>query len=176
MNSITLAGMLVVRVMGMPVNPGASVIPGQRSSRIYIVDTADVRRPKIHKVIEPEEIKEKTNLTAPHTVHCLADGNIMISMLGDSEGNAPGGFLLLDDNFEIAGRWERKPTQCASTMTSGISHAITSWLVVSGAHPKPTTLALTSKMWKLEIMGVSCISGIGRNTRLSKVLTWVRKD
>ena len=85
-----------------------SVIPGQRSSRIYIVDTADVRAPKLHKVIEPEEVKEKTNLTAPHTVHCLADGNIMISMLGDSEGNAPGGFLLLDDNFEIAGRWEKK--------------------------------------------------------------------
>jgi len=85
-----------------------SVIPGQRSSRIYIVDTADVRAPKLHKVIEPEEVKEKTNLTAPHTVHCLADGNIMISMLGDREGNAPGGFLLLDDNFEIAGRWEKK--------------------------------------------------------------------
>jgi selenium-binding protein 1 len=85
-----------------------SVIPGQRSSRIYIVDTADNTAPKIHKIIEPEEIREKTNLTAPHTVHCLADGNIMISMLGDSEGNAPGGFLLLDDNFEITGRWERK--------------------------------------------------------------------
>jgi len=43
-------------------------------------------------------------------VHCLADGNIMISMLGDGEGNAPGGFLLLDDDFNIAGRWERDAT------------------------------------------------------------------
>lgn len=85
-----------------------SVIPGQRSSRIYIVDTADTKAPKLHKVIEPEEIKAKTNLTAPHTVHCLADGHVMISMLGDSEGNGPGGFLLLDENFEIAGRWENK--------------------------------------------------------------------
>ncbi len=84
------------------------VIPGQRSSRIYILDTADVRAPKIHKVIEPEEIKEKTNLTAPHTVHCLANNQVMISMLGDSEGNGPGGFLLLDDNFDIIGRWEHK--------------------------------------------------------------------
>jgi selenium-binding protein 1 len=84
------------------------VIPGQRSSRIYIVDTADPKAPKLHKVIEPEEIKAKTNLSAPHTVHCLADSNIMISMLGDSEGNAPGGFLLLDKNFDIAGRWENK--------------------------------------------------------------------
>jgi methanethiol oxidase len=84
------------------------VIPGQRSSRIHIVDTADAKAPKLHKVIEPEEIKEKTNLTAPHTVHCLADGHVMISMLGDSEGNGPGGFLLLDENFDIAGRWERQ--------------------------------------------------------------------
>ena len=32
------------------------------------------RRRKLHKVIEPEEIAAKTKLTAPHTVHCLADG------------------------------------------------------------------------------------------------------
>ena len=84
------------------------VIPAQRSSRIYILDTGDPQTPKIHKVIEPQEIKEKTNLTAPHTVHCLANSQVMISMLGDSEGNAPGGFLLLDENFDILGRWERK--------------------------------------------------------------------
>ena len=84
------------------------VIPGIRSSRIYIVDSADSQAPKIHKVIEPEDIKAKVNLTAPHTVHCLANGQVMISMLGDGEGNAPGGFLLLDENFDIAGRWERQ--------------------------------------------------------------------
>ena len=82
------------------------VVPGQRSSRIHIIDTSEEKAPRIHKVIEPEEIVGKTNLTAPHTVHCLADGNIMISMLGDSEGNGPGGFLMLDENFEVAGRWE----------------------------------------------------------------------
>jgi selenium-binding protein 1 len=27
-------------------------------------------------------------------------------MLGDADGNGPGGFLLLDENFDIAGRWE----------------------------------------------------------------------
>jgi selenium-binding protein 1 len=84
------------------------IIPGLRSSRIYIVDTADIRAPKLYKIIEPDEIKQKTNLTAPHTVHCLADGHVMISMLGDSEGKGPGGFLLLDENFNIAGRWERQ--------------------------------------------------------------------
>jgi selenium-binding protein 1 len=83
------------------------VIPGIRSSRIYIVDTAEAKAPKIHKVIEPEEIKTKTNLSAPHTVHCLANSQVMISMLGDGEGNSPGGFLLLDENFDIIGRWEK---------------------------------------------------------------------
>jgi len=60
----------------------------------------------------------------PHTVHCLPDGQIMLSMLGDREGNGPGGFLLLDSKFEIAGRWERKARECGSTTTSGISRGI----------------------------------------------------
>jgi len=84
------------------------VVPGFGSSRIHILDTADERAPRLHKVIEPEEVKDKTGLTAPHTVHCLADGHVMISMLGDREGNGPGGFLLLDEDFNIAGRWEHK--------------------------------------------------------------------
>ncbi|MDJ0596784.1 MAG: selenium-binding family protein [Pleurocapsa sp. MO_226.B13] len=83
------------------------IIPGMRSGNIYIVDTKDERSPQIHKVIEFAEIKEKTNLSAPHTVHCLPE-RVMISMLGDGEGNGPGGFLLLDENFDIAGRWEQQ--------------------------------------------------------------------
>ncbi len=84
------------------------IVPGNLSSRVHILDVSDERAPKLHQVIEPEEIKEKVNLSAPHTVHCLADGNIMISMLGDRDGNGPGGFLLLDEQFNIAGRWEHK--------------------------------------------------------------------
>ncbi len=83
------------------------ILPGFRSSRIHIVDTSDERAPRLHKVIEPEEIKAKTDLSAPHSVHCLADGHVMISMLGNAKGEAPGGFLLLDQDFEIKGRWER---------------------------------------------------------------------
>ncbi len=84
------------------------IVPGFRSSRIHVIDTSEPLAPKLYKVIEPEEVKRKTNLSAPHTVHCLADGTVMISMLGDGEGNAPGGFLQLDENFDIAGRWERE--------------------------------------------------------------------
>jgi len=83
------------------------VLPGLNSGRIYILDAADARAPKLIKSIEPGEIVAKTNLSAPHTVHCLPDGRIMLSMLGDRDGNGPGGFLLLTQEFEIDGRWER---------------------------------------------------------------------
>jgi selenium-binding protein 1 len=82
------------------------LLPGIRSGRIHVVDTAEPRRPKLHKVIEAEYIARRTNLSAPHTVHCREDGLVMISMLGDSRGEAPGGFLLLDQDFDIVGRWE----------------------------------------------------------------------
>ena len=82
------------------------VLPGIASNRIHIVDTEDPKKPRLHKVIEPEELK-KVNLSAPHTVHCLANGNIMISCLGDAKGEAPGGFLLLDSDFKVAGHWEK---------------------------------------------------------------------
>jgi selenium-binding protein 1 len=81
------------------------IIPGFVSSRIHIVDTLDARQPKLVRVIEPQEVIEQTKLTAPHTVHCLADGQIMISMLGNAELGGPGGFLLLDPEFNIAGTW-----------------------------------------------------------------------
>ena len=82
------------------------LVPGVRSSRIHVVDTmTDPRAPRMHKVIEGDEIKEKTNLSAPHTVHCLGS-EIIISMLGDAAGEGPGGFLHLNENFEIVGRWE----------------------------------------------------------------------
>ena len=81
------------------------ILPGFFSSRIYIIDTLNQKSPTIHKVIEPEEIIDKWNLTSPHTVHCLADGNIMISFLGDKNKNPPGGFLLLNSDFEPIRKW-----------------------------------------------------------------------
>jgi len=86
------------------------ILPGLKSGRIHVVDMADPRAPRLHQVLEPQEIRSRVNLSAPHTVHCLPGGQIMISMLGDGDGNAPGGFLLLDDQFRIAGRWERNAT------------------------------------------------------------------
>ena len=81
------------------------LMPGVRTSNINVIDTSDGRAPKLHKVISGDDIKARTNLSAPHTVHCLG-ADIIVSMLGDADGNAPGGFLHLDENFEIVGRWE----------------------------------------------------------------------
>ncbi|PWZ10921.1 Selenium-binding protein 2 [Zea mays] len=82
------------------------ILPSLLSDRVYVVDTAtDPRAPSLHKVVESEDIAENTGLGFPHTSHCLASGDIMISCLGDKEGNAAGnGFLLLDSEFNVKGR------------------------------------------------------------------------
>lgn len=85
------------------------LMPGVRTSNINVMDVADPKNPVLHKVISGDEIKEKTNLSAPHTVHCLG-ADIIVSMLGDADGNAPGGFLHINENFEIVGRWENDIT------------------------------------------------------------------
>ena len=84
------------------------IVPGFRSSRIHVVDVADnPRRPRIVKVIEPDEVVRATGYTRPHTVHCMPGDNIVISMLGDADGNGAGGFAVLDaQTFELKGRWE----------------------------------------------------------------------
>ncbi len=85
------------------------ILPGVRTSNLNIVDTSDDRNPTLHRVVSGEDIKAKTDLSGPHTVHCLGS-DIIISMLGDAAGNGPGGFLHLDENFEIVGRWEQDIT------------------------------------------------------------------
>ena len=83
------------------------VVPGFATSNIHILDAAESHRPRLIKTVAGSDVLAKTNLSAPHTVHCLPGGEIMISMLGDANGNGPGGFLLLDDGFNIVGAWER---------------------------------------------------------------------
>src|SRR3954447_12114873 len=84
------------------------IVPGFRSSRIHIVNVDDdPRRPRIEKVIELEELLRETGLTRPHTVHCMPGDNVVISMLGDADGNGTCGFAVLDARtFEVKGRWE----------------------------------------------------------------------
>lgn len=83
------------------------IVPGLRSSRMYVLDTKpDPKNPKIVKVIEPEELAEQTGYSRPHTIHCGPDG-IYVSALGNPEGDGPGGIFLMDhETFELRGQWE----------------------------------------------------------------------
>jgi selenium-binding protein 1 len=88
------------------------IIPGLRSSRLYVVDTQDPIRPMIARVIEPEEVLRKTGYSRPHTVHCGPEG-IYISTLGgagaDGTQGRPGVFLMDCESFEVLGQWEIDP-------------------------------------------------------------------
>lgn len=66
------------------------------------VDVAtDPRAPRLAHIVEPEEIFAKTGLTFLHTSHCLGTGEIVVSAMGDGEGNAKGGFVVLDEDFKV---------------------------------------------------------------------------
>lgn len=73
---------------------------------IFIFDTKDPRNVKLHKVVSGKEIREKFNLTYPHSGHCLPEG-IVISYMGDKDGENKGGFLLMDHDFNPLRNWNK---------------------------------------------------------------------
>ncbi|HTT77647.1 MAG TPA: selenium-binding protein SBP56-related protein [Candidatus Binataceae bacterium] len=83
------------------------LVPGIRSSRIYIFDTKpNPRQPELIKIIGPQEIASRADYSRPHTIHCGPDA-IYVSALGTAIGDGPGGIFLLDhDSFDVLGRWE----------------------------------------------------------------------
>lgn len=48
-----------------------------------------------YQVIDGSEMKS-FNCSFPHTIHCLASGEIMISTMGDKDENGKGDFILID--------------------------------------------------------------------------------
>jgi methanethiol oxidase len=86
------------------------IIPGIRSSRIYVIDTKpDPTKSKIHRIIEPEEVFAKTGYSRPHTIHCGPEG-IYVSTLGgggkDGTNGPPGIFIMDCETFDVLGRYE----------------------------------------------------------------------
>jgi methanethiol oxidase len=83
------------------------IVPGLRSSRIHIIDTKpDPREPRIVKVIEPDELHDRTGYSRPHTIHCGPEG-IYVSALGAPDGDGPGGVFIMDhESFDPLGPWE----------------------------------------------------------------------
>ena len=84
------------------------IVPGLRSSRIYVLDTKDdPRNPRLVKEIPATELADKADYSRPHTVHCGPDG-IYVSVLGAGHGGSgPGGIAVLDHTtFDVRGQWE----------------------------------------------------------------------
>jgi selenium-binding protein 1 len=84
------------------------VVPGIRSSRLYILDTQpDPASPQVVKVLGPEELGKRASYSRPHTVHC-GPGYLYVSCLGGGNGaDGPGGVALLDhSSFEVLGQFE----------------------------------------------------------------------
>src|ERR1700683_4222780 len=84
------------------------VVPGIRSSRIYILDTKDnPAAPEVVKVLGPEELAKGANYSKPHTVPC-GPGYLYVSCLGGGDAEGPGGVALLDHaSFEVIGQFEK---------------------------------------------------------------------
>ncbi|SDG58980.1 selenium-binding protein 1 [Sinosporangium album] len=103
------------------------IVPGLRSSRIYVLDTKDRVSPEVVKVIEPEELAERAGYSRPHTVHCGPEG-LYVSALGGADGReGPGGIALLDHtSFEVLGQWEteRGPQYLAYDFWWHINHDV----------------------------------------------------
>ncbi|VDK49073.1 unnamed protein product [Anisakis simplex] len=87
------------------------VVPCLLSSRVYFINTTNPKALKLHKVVEPNALLAH-NVSFPHTTHCLADGNIMISTLGDAKGDAKGDFILVNGKtFDVVDTWIAKDSQ-----------------------------------------------------------------
>jgi methanethiol oxidase len=93
---------------GTPLERRYLIVPGIRSSRIYVLDTQpDPRNPRVVRAIQAEELASKAGYSRPHTIHC-GPGGIFLFALGGANGNdGPGGIALLDhDTFDVTGAWE----------------------------------------------------------------------
>ncbi|MGE3267225.1 MAG: selenium-binding family protein [Chloroflexota bacterium] len=122
------------------------LVPGLRSSRMYILDTQpDPRNPKIVKTIEADELTKKSGYSRPHTLHCGPDA-IYVSALGAPDGNGPGGIFQMDHTtFNITGQWEadRGPQELAYDFWWHLGHDVmltSEWgtpnMVENGVNPE----------------------------------------
>ena len=74
------------------------IVPGFRSSRIHIVNVADDPRGAADREGDRAARRSfaRPATRRPHTVHCMPGGNVVVSMLGDADGNGACGFAVLD--------------------------------------------------------------------------------
>ena len=91
-----------------PLERRSLLLPGIRSSNIYVLDTKpDPRHPVLTHTINASELAAKAGYSRPHTVHCGPGGVFMSALGGPNGDDGPGGIALIDhDTFEVIGPWE----------------------------------------------------------------------
>ncbi len=150
------------------------IVPGIRSSRIFIFDVKEPLKAKFHKIIEPEELFEKTGYSRPHTIHCGPEG-IYVSTLGEEGTDCPPGILswIAKPSRLLAGtRWIA--AHKTSTMTSGgTCHKIT-WSALSGVCRRNTKMVSCQRIFCPTNMVIRSISGTCAHTRISRPSTLVK--
>jgi len=53
------------------------------SGNIYVMDVSkNASKPKLYKEIKGEDLLKATDGAFPHSIHCLPNGDIMISFIG----------------------------------------------------------------------------------------------
>src|SRR5215216_3410910 len=77
---------------GQPLERRYLVVPGLRSSHIYVLDTKpDPRQPQLVRTIEADELAAKAGYSRPHTVHCGPGGSLCSTWAGPTATTAPAG-------------------------------------------------------------------------------------
>ena len=142
------------------------IIPGMRSSRIYVVDTKpDPTQAKIHKIIEPEEVFRKTGYSRPHTDPLRAGGHLRLARSAAAARTAPtarpasSSWTARRSRSSAAGR--STAARRTSTMISGGTCRATTWCRANGRCRRnsrtascrrtcsPTNTAISIHFWDL---------------------------
>lgn len=83
------------------------IVPCLHSNCVYVyeVDPQDERNLRLFRVVEDLAAYD---LSAPHTVHCTPDGDVLVSCMGDAAGQGKGALLQLDGRTcEIKRVWNQ---------------------------------------------------------------------
>ncbi|EEB14090.1 Selenium-binding protein, putative [Pediculus humanus corporis] len=88
------------------------ILPCLKSDNIYVIDVGtNPRDPQLKKCIEGEKMRA-LNCGTPHTAHCLANGDIMVSIMGDAKNGPRGNFILIDqEKMEVKELWANESAE-----------------------------------------------------------------
>jgi len=148
------------------------IVPGLRSSNIYILDTKpDSKHPRLVKTIPAEKTVSVSGYSRFHTVHCGPDG-VYVSGLGSGLGDeGPGGILVLDHySFSPLGRFEiaRGSQYLAYDFWWHLGEDV--MITSEWAVPKYFENGPASKHWRRGYMVTDCTFGTLRKENTSRKL------